>query len=147
MKAHLLLLSAVLALSACRYAEQDRTVTTTTAPAGPVTLHLASFRSLGQEQDAWFRITRDYPEIGQYRPRVVAVPYLPFTRLYELYVDGVPGAQGTTLCNAMMAHADYCAVVAAGPEVATSTTTTSSETTSTILLPPPPPTAGAPPPL
>jgi hypothetical protein len=146
MKAHFLLLSASLALTGCQYVQRDRTVTRSTAPAGPVTLHLASFRALGQEQDAWFRLTRDYPEIGEYRPRVVAVPYLPFSRLYELYIDEVPGTKGAALCRTMMAHSDYCAVVASAGPMATTTTTT--ESTSTITVAPsPPPGATAPPPL
>jgi hypothetical protein len=129
-----------LLLTGCHYLETDRTVAAPqpviAAPAGSVSLHLATFREPGQEHDAWFRVTRDYPEVGQYPPRLVAVPYLPFSRLYELYVDGVPGERAVGLCADMLRHQDYCAILAQSlPAIPAD------------FVPPPAPGAASPPPV
>ena len=116
MKRPLVMLPAVLALAGCHYFEEvhvfERPAAAVVVAPTPVSIHLATFRAPAQEQDEWFRITRDYPEAGQYPPRLVAVPDLPYTRLYELYIDGVPGPQAASLCADMMTHGNYCAIQA-----------------------------------
>jgi hypothetical protein len=140
----LLLLPALLGLAGCHYIEIRETVApppAAAAPAGPVTLHLATFREPYQKDESWFRITRDYPEVGQYPPRVGILPDPAFSRIYELYIDGVPGEIAVGLCTDMMAHEQYCAIqMAASPPPAGMGIT--SDTVTTTIMPPPP---GAPP--
>ena len=140
-----LLLPALFGLAGCQFYEEHIVGTApapaTTAPAGPVSLHLATFRTPVDKDDNWLRITRDYPQVGQYPPRVIAVPDLAYTRIYELLIDGVPGAEAASLCADMMAHNQYCAIqLAASPPPATGVT---SETTTTVVTPPPPPPVGS----
>jgi len=141
----LLLLPALLGLAGCHYLEIKQTTAAAPAPAmdapvGAVSLHLATFRQPIDKDDNWRRITRDYPEVGQYPPRIAVVPDIAYTRIYELYIDGVPGDVAASLCTDMMAHEQYCAIqLAASPPPAGTSIT--SETTTTILAPP----AGMPP--
>jgi hypothetical protein len=116
------------------------------APVGQVSLHLATFRQPIDKDDSWQRITRDYPEVGQYPPRIAVVPDVAYTRIYELYIDGVPGDVAAGLCTDMMAHDQYCAIqMAASPPASTSVTSETSTTVVTPLPPPGLPPAGPPP--
>ena len=148
----LLLLPALLGLAGCQYLDRQAVTAAPPPPAAaappgpPVSLHLATFREPYQKDESWFRITRDYPEVGQYRPRVATIADLPYSRLYELYIDGVPGDAAESLCADMMAHDQYCAIqLAASPPPSGMSVT--SETTTIVIPPPPPgpPPAGPPP--
>ena len=139
----LLLLPALLGLAGCHYFEVKETVVApapavVAAPPGAVSLHLATFRQPVDKDDNWARITRDYPDVGQYPPRIAVVPDIAYTRIYELYVDGVPGDVAIGLCSDMMAHDQYCAIqmAATPPPPAVSVT---SETTTTTTMPAPAP--------
>jgi hypothetical protein len=144
----LLLLPALLGLAGCHYLEIKESVAApppvVAAPVGPVTLHLATFREPYQKDESWFRITRDYPEVGQYPPRVGIVPDVAYSRIYELYVDGVPGDVAANLCTDMMAHDQYCAIQLAASPPPAGMGITSDTTTTTILVPPPVGSAPAP---
>ena len=148
----LLLLPALLGLAACHYLEVKQTVVTpapaAAAPAGPVSLHLATFRQPIDKDESWARLTRDYPEVGQYPPRIAIVPDVAYTRLYELFIDGVPGEVAAGLCADMMAHDQYCAIQMAAVPPASVTSETTISTSVSPALPPPPPVeiAPAPPP-
>src|SRR3954462_9559504 len=86
----LLLLPALVGLAGCHYVEIRQTAAPApvmAAPGGAVSLHLATFRQPIDKDDNWQRITRDYPEVGQYPPRIGVVPDIAYTRLYELYID------------------------------------------------------------
>jgi hypothetical protein len=133
------ILATILALGGCRYSEQVHVVAAPAVGAvdtGSVSVQLASFRQADQEPDQWYRITRDYPEVGLYQPRLVAVPDLPYTRIYELYIDSVPGKQAASLCAEMLTHGSYCAIQA------TTVAPMSPDLAAPIMMPP----AAAPPP-
>jgi hypothetical protein len=134
-----LLIAALLTLSGCQVYEDVRTelvvappvpVPTVPVAAGAVSVHLATFRQPGQEQAEWFRITRDFPTAGEYQPRLVLVPDPLYTRLYELYIDEVPGAQAASLCSDMMMRGSYCAILA------TSLSQTTPDLTAPMMAPP-----------
>ena len=141
----LLLLPALLGLAGCHYIEIKQTTPTAPAPAmaapvGAVSLHLATFRQPIDKDDSWQRITRDYPEVGQYPPRIAVVPDVAYTRIYELYIDGVPGDVAAGLCTDMMAHEQYCAIqLAASPLPPAATSVTTDTTMTTIMTGPPQP--------
>ena len=144
MKRLLLLLPALLGLAGCHVIDQTvyapAPPAVVAAPDGPVSLRIATFRNADQLDDNWFRITRDYPEIGQYPPRVKVYPVPDYSRIYELYVDGVPGAVAVRLCADMMAHDQFCSMQVAAAAAPTSTSVTSE--TTTIVAPAPVPPVG-----